>query len=239
MMGKNFAGFFCVILLIFSVFLLFPNTSDALMIHGDGAWGSFTGTLNYSYDEYNANLSISLTNTTPTSTGGYITGFVFNNPNNNSITGITSYTTDSNLVSLFGNNQIKGGPHGYFDIGAALSNLSPPNLGSVFLGGGSPTGGIAAGQTGTFNFSFTGSGLNALNEWSFMSALSSGNGNGDGYEAFLVRFRGLCGEDDLSEFIPGNTTPEPFTMSLMGIGLLGFGILKRKHKRNHQEREII
>ena len=230
-MNNKLAGFLCLILLVCSVFLIFPNTSDALMINGDGTWGSFTGTLNYSYiDEYNANLSISLTNTTPASTGGYITGFVFNNPNNSSITGITSYTTDSNLVSLFGNNQIKGGPHGYFDIGAALSNQNPPNLGSVFLGGGSPTGGIAAGQARTFNFSFTGSGLNTLNEWSFMSALSSGNGNGDGYEAFLVRFSGLCGEDDLSEFIAGSAVPEPFTMSLMGLGLLGFGIAKKSRK---------
>lgn len=191
--------------------------------------GSFEGSLSYSASSATAaTLTVVLTNTSPAANGGYLDAFVFNNPGNY-ISGVSLLSGSASGFSVFGgpgySNGIPGVPFGQFDIGATTGN--------AFLGGGAPSGGMLPGVTGTFYFSLTGSGLNGLNEQSFMDALSSGTGAGEGYQPFVVRFRGF--EDGGSDKVPDDShlVPEPATASLLGLGLIG---LLRKTKKMRQER---
>jgi hypothetical protein len=99
-----------------------------------------------------------------------------------------------------------GSPFGTFDFGAAL--------GGDFLGGGSPTDGIAVGDSRTFAFNVTGSDADAIGAGDFVS------------DGFLVRFRGF--EDDGSDKVPGRIVPTPAAV-IAGLALLGLvGIQRRR-----------
>lgn len=194
-----------------------PASAAPIHIAGDTAnstsgLGNFTATLTYSAsDASNATLIVSLTNTTP-SAGGYITAFVLNNPGN-AITGITQGDPDLNVLGgpTF-QNSVNGGPFGQFDFGVST--------GGSFEGGGPPSDGLAVGDTGSVTFTLTGTGLDLLNEHSFVNELSVGPGDGEGHKFMVVRFRGM--EDEGSDKVPGQTvrdTPEPSTLLLTMVGL--------------------
>lgn len=170
--------------------------------------GSFTGSVSYTADAATTGtLVISLTNTNTPAEGGYITGLVFNLPTpdvgkaelaSSSIAGFTDLgPTES------------ASPYGIYDTGAAL--------GGSWLGGGSPSGGIAVGQTGTFTFTITATNAAALSAELFVQPGSS--------PSPLIRFRGFANGG--SDKVPGTLVPTPTTLALAAVG----GLLASRRRR--------
>lgn len=217
MMRSSLAGLFLAAISAFA---------SPVTVSGTGQFGSFTGSMEYiGMTATSGSLVISLTNTTPVYSG-YITGMAFNNPGD-SITGVTSFTSSDPDFQLIGDPNFDGGvsgsPYGDFDLGTAL--------GDGWLGGGSPVGGIAVGETATFTFNLAGN-LAGITTNSFITQLSSGTRQP---EALVVRFRGML--DGESDKVPGTfgpppgEIPEPGTYAMIGLGL-GLAALARKFKKN-------
>jgi hypothetical protein len=202
-------------LALLACIVLLPQIAVAEPLHGAGVLGQFQGTMTYSAANANqATLVIELTNTTPVHLGGYITAFVFNNPND-WITSVTSFSsTDPDFKLIVGspalNNGINGAPFGKFDVGTSLGN--------DFQGsGGAPQPGIGVGQSASFTFAFAGNYLDQLTAASFLETLSEGTGAGQGYEAFVVRFKGFANGG--SDKVPHHHQPEPSSLALAGVGI--------------------
>lgn len=207
-----------------------------------GMLGDFVGDFNFSMVDANSGtITVQLTNTSQPINGGFITGFVFNNPGN-AITSASLAGTNGSFQLLGGatyNNTVPGNPFGDFDIGAAL--------GGNFLGGGNPNFGIGVGDTDTFVFSVSGTGVGSLTNANFFNELSDNSSQGHNDQFFLVRFRGFIngGSDKVPAGDPTqppdpddvpppiDSVPEPASLLLWAIlaTVLAFMTLKARFRR--------
>jgi len=204
------------VLLGLAALIAVTASAQAAVIQGNtaasaGNTGSnFSGTLLYAANAAGtaAMLTVDLLNTTPAGVGGFLTGFLMNNPDETKITGITAYTTTTNFTQIgLSANGANGAPFGDFDFGAALD--------ANWEGGGAPSAGLAPGSVGSFTFVFSGANLGTLTDQSFVSALSVGTGGG---QFFVARFRGLI--DGGSDKVPAMAVPEPGTSAMLLAGLV-------------------
>lgn len=196
--------------------------AGSIPIMSDGAnstegLGSFTGSLAYEFDPFAdlGFLSVTLTNTSDPDNGGFITGFVFNIASADDDASAT-FTSGSHPFENLTDGGLNAEPFGNpFDAGAAL--------GGAFQGGGSPTQGIAVGDTGIFEFdvmAFDAADLTAL---SFLPG-------GPSEFNFIVRFRGF--ENGDSDKVPASVIPLPPALALGGLGLLGAMFGARRVRRS-------
>jgi hypothetical protein len=160
--------------------------ADPITISGTGPLGSFSGVLNYTPTSSSTGVvDIALTNTSPAANGGYLTAFAFNLPAAASVTSAT-ITTDREHFELLGapafDDGVSANPFGLFDIGAST--------GQSFSGGGAPHRGAGVGETASFSFQLTGTGLGGLSSADFLNTLSAPHGS-DARANFVVRFRGF------------------------------------------------
>ena len=142
----------------------------------------------FAYDP-SGKIEIDITNTSSgPAPDPRFTAFAFNVPAG--VTGVSSFSGPAGWDDSFDPNDINTpGQFGFFD----LAGITGPNF-----NGGSPNDGIPVGFTFHFEFFLLGTGLNLLDETSFLSLLSfDPNGNPDEDEQFFIgRFQrtGIDGE---------------------------------------------
>lgn len=195
-------------------------------------FGSLGASVLFTYTGTGTNsgeVEVEITNTS-TSGDPRLTGFAFNMPS--SVSGLNGFSSSLNgWDSLFSANSINTpGQFGFYDT-AAVTN-------GGFLGG-FPNAGIARGNTASFTFSLTGSNIGSLTESDFLSQFSYDppRGANESEEYFIARFQragpfGLFSDvatptDEPSEK-PSTEIPEPTTLMLTGLGLLGLTAIRRR-----------
>lgn len=187
-------------------------SADVITFGGDVAQSAeltgcnFFAELEWVYDGgSNGTLTLDLTNTTPGSVGGFLTGVLFNiDSADGAATASLFSTTDPDFLNT---GPDSGAPFGMFDAGASL--------GGSWLGGGTPSAGIAIGATETFVWKVTAVDANALAAADFSLEGSSAYN-------FLARFRGLG--DGRSDKVP---VPTPGSFALLSLGALA-GLRRRR-----------
>jgi hypothetical protein len=172
--------------------------ADTFGFTGTGSTGvSFSGTV--TYDPAAAyELTVALTNTTAAGIGGFLTGLAFDLPGD---TSVGAYTSSHPAMTLASNVDVA--PFGSRESGVAV--------GGNWLGGGNPSGGVAAGTNGSWSFDLTGG----------PASLSFSDLN------LVARFRGLA--DGGSDKVPAVPEPETWAMMMAGLGVLG--LISRRRRR--------
>jgi hypothetical protein len=186
------------------------STASFIPCGSSEGYGSFQADLIYSYSGgTTATVSITLTNNTQMSLGGYITALALNH--NSSASGLAFVSsTDSDFMNISG--PVSAPPYGMFGSGAGLNGQ--------FLGGGNPNKGIAVGSSEIFSFTLTGTAaaLAALDAETVLSPSS-------GY-SMVVRFRGGA-VDDWSDKVIGCALPAPGALALLGA----VGLVSKRRRR--------
>ncbi len=169
--------------------------------------GAFSASIEYNYlSGDQGQLLLDLTNTSDPANGGYITAFVFNIDASGPRSAALVESSRPAMVDLSSDGR-DASPFGWFDAGAGI--------GGQFLGGGNPSGGVAVGHTGFFEFLVTSEAAHALTASSFVS--------GPNEYDFVVRFRGFA--DGGSDKVP---VPAPGSMALLGLGALSISCRRRR-----------
>lgn len=171
---------------------------------------TYSGTLAYEFVSASlGELTITLTNDTPDSVGGYLTAvaFRFDTLDNSAWTSLIS-TTASGLSNT---GSVNGAPYGTFAGGIGT--------GGQFEGGGKPSNGIAPGASATFVWAIHASDAALLNESSFLDATNS--------PGLVARFRGLSNGG--SDKVPGLAIPAPASLALAGFA----GLISSRRRRSN------
>ena len=158
-------------------------------------------------------LTLALTNTSPTTNAGFITAIAFN------LAGDTTITAFESTESAFG---LAPG----FDSTGGSFNVSPdgtrefvistqPGATNPYQGSGTPTTGIAPGETVTFQLTLGGTGSGEVTDANFISSE-------------LVRFRGFTDGTSDKDHDP---VPEPATLLLLGSGVLGAAVFSQRIRK--------
>ncbi|MFI4881496.1 MAG: hypothetical protein ACIAQU_02800 [Phycisphaerales bacterium JB064] len=196
---------------------LSAGVASADMVSIQGLTGSsiehtgatFSGTLEYNFVSGSmGELKVSLTNDTPGSVGGFLTGFLFRA---DAVSNASFVSSTQSGMTFTGAGS--AAPFGSYDGGAAV--------GGSFLGGGNPSGGLAVGQSGMFVFNVTSATAATLSANDFLGSLTE--------PGFVVRFRGLT--DGGSDKVPGGyqvVVPLPGAGALAAAGVALVGIRRRR-----------
>lgn len=206
------------------VLMSFSPVSASIQIAGDSSLsteglGDFT--LDFTYAPSSATeavLTFVISNTSPLANGGYLTALAFGNPSDKITELKLASTTLASFNQVLVNESVS--PFGDQDFATSSANS--------WIGGGSPTGGIAAGNSATVVLDATGTMLDTITEQDFLAAISTGGGGGA--YAFIARFRGF--EDDGSDKVPGvpvNAVPEAGSLIVWGtLALTSLCLCRRK-----------
>lgn len=207
-------------------FLYSPTNAQAVTFNVAGVNNPLnTALVDFIYDGIDK-LTIEIKNTSTSGPDPRITGFVFNAPS--AVSGISLFSAsgtadDSDWDDSFDRDKINTpGSFGEFDI----AGITGPNL-----NGGTPNSGIVKNTAATFMFSLLGTGLDLLDEGSFLNLFSSGKGNFI-QQAFGIRFQRTDLDKQGSDIGFVTTVPLPAALPLMGAGfaVLGFVGWRRKRK---------
>jgi hypothetical protein len=208
------------------------SAAPMLFTLGGEGYGDLSASVLFTYAGVTAStgrVDVAVTNTS-SSWDPRLTSFAFNLPG--AVTGVSSFSSSlSGWSSSYDRNDIDTpGQFGLYDVAA----LSGPNF-----NGGSPNRGIARNATATFTFNLNGSGMLGLTETSFLSLLGydAPGGANENEQFFIGRFQrvgfvGLSSDvatpDGAPSTPPTHGVPEPTTLLLSGLGLLGLTAMRRK-----------
>ncbi len=189
------------------------TTAGAFSGTAPGAPGSNTVFATAIFDDHNSSGSVTLTMNVLNnlSAGAYVNDWYFNVASAplagiNFVSGVSAATVEN------GTNAFKAdGTGGDFDFAFHFSTSNPGELGQ--------------GHTSVYTLTDTGLTANAFNSVSISDPLGAGNG---GYLSAL-HVQGYGDSVWIAGGPGGNPVPEPATLALLGLGLLGIGAMRRRN----------